>query len=800
MSFQVGDEVNVYSDKAYKMETINKLVGNVVITHGEETLYGESATIDLANGHIEVEGNIRLVSDIMTVYGSKLSYDMKTQKIIIENARVIAETYSLVGKSLSRISESVFIAEEAEYTTCKDCPESWSVYGKNVKINVNEYVHVKGAMIKINGVNIIYLPYLLLPIKNERQTGLLFPSFSLFNREGVSYQQPFFWAVSKSADMTLTPSTWGRRGYGTDFEYRQLFGQEKWVNYNARVLQDKIYQPNKATTEQSTTATFRQFGEYEHHFQFANWGTHHSRYTTMKDLDLVKVFRAYTDPKIQGSEVGFSGFFDGRIANRLSLSVQGDYNQNQLVSDPLLFDKSYVQVLPSTNLSMIPWTLYTSSVPMLQNIAVGGEVSHTMFRQQAPEENTFLRNADRVNFTPYLDWNLADVGPVHLKTRYGMDYQHYEFKTDNNPSFQKQAGTIVSEANFEVDRIFGLSYNEKVDIERINPNDLKRMEEKKISEQTVKPYEKNNNLIGALPSFNDSLTEDFVLQSRNSYRHSQEFKMKHFYTTESTTKGNGRFYNQIQDVKGLFDYNDSIRTKENNLGSNLTRTIISPSNTVELQWNNTLVKKTSRTFNTFQDGRYLRDNFEYRRLGYFNVSQGYELNTDRTHFNENLTRLLMTTGYVMNKTTLSFSDYYFYTSSNHILQTTVMQGFDRMNVFTSLNVNMFDTPATEIVMVGGNIRPIDILNFYTKYDYNYNSKEPINALYGVDYIPRSNCWRLNLNLNRSVVEQRIAFNILVNFSDNTFTPLNSSTTNTLPSGASSQYTGSPDVKTKKPNQ
>jgi hypothetical protein len=111
---------------------------------------------------------------------------------------------------------------------------------------------------------------------------------------------------------------------------------------------------------------------------------------------------------------------------------------------------------------------------------------------------------------------------------------------------------------------------------------------------------------------------------------------------------------------------------------------------------------------------------------------------------------------------------------------------------------MYDAPKTEIIMIGGNIRPVDMFNLYTKYDYNYNSKQPINSLYGIDYLPKSNCWRLNLNLNRSVVEQRIAFNILVNFSDNTFTPLNSSTTNTLPMGASNQFTGSPDAKNKKP--
>lgn len=794
-SFKIGDEVNVYSDKAYRSDTINKLVGNVVITHYDETLYGEAATIDLTKGYIEVEGNIRYVSELMTVYGSKLIYDTNTAKMTIENARIISESYSLIGKSITKISPEVFLAEEAEYTTCKDCPESWSVYGKHVKITVNNYVQVQKAMIKINGVNVIFLPYLVLPIKNERETGLLMPSFSLFNREGIWYQQPWFWAINKHSDMTLTPSTWGRRGYGTDVEYRQLFGQEKWANINSRMLQDKIYQPNKSTTEHTTSKYFRQFSEYEHHFQFGNYLTHHARYTNMSDLDMVKIFRAYTDPKIQGPELGFSSFFDLRT-DHISISLQGDQNQNQLVSDPKLFDKQYVQVMPQTNLSIIPLTLYNSEIPMLQNIAIGADAQHTVFRQQEADESIYLRNANRFHFNPYLDWNFMDVGPVHLKSRYGMEQQHYEFKASKEPSFTKSISTITSEASFELDRIFGLSYSEKIASERIPSKDLKRIEERQLEENEKNSPKKipDPNLVGHMTELDESLTEDYIMQTRNSYRHSQDFRFKHFFTTNQTASGNDRFLNQIGTSPGLFDYLDTIRTRENLLGSNLTRTTISPRNTLEFQWNNGLIKKTSRSFNFYQDGRFLRDNFTYGKIGYFNVSQGIEFNTGRETIEEDLTRLNVNTGYTINTWTVGLSDFYFYQNANHILQTSLRKGFDNANVFGSLNLNLFDQPTTAIAMIGANVRPVDIFNFYVKYDYNYTTKLPINTLYGVDYIPDNNCWRLNLNMNKSVVEQRIAFNILVNFSDNTFTPINTSSGNSTPVGASSIYTNSPPLK------
>ena len=57
----------------------------------------------------------------------------------------------------------------------------------DVHITLNEYIRIWHAYVKAKGVSILYLPYLILPIKKERESGLLSPTLSLTNREGYHF-------------------------------------------------------------------------------------------------------------------------------------------------------------------------------------------------------------------------------------------------------------------------------------------------------------------------------------------------------------------------------------------------------------------------------------------------------------------------------------------------------------------------------------------------------------------------------------------------------------------------------------
>ena len=246
--FSLGDKVRVLSDKAFRKTKENKFeaVGNVIITHADNAIYGEKASMSFNTGKTQVIGNVRYIGPNITLHGSELNYNFKDRYMNVRNARILSDNYVVLGKEITRHANNDITGIDAEYTTCIDCPESWSIFGKKVKITVGEYIRIWHAYIKVKGVVVLYFPYIVLPIKKERETGLLFPSLGFNFEEGVRFQQPWFWNIDQSKDLTVTPSFWGKRGMGGEIQYRQVIRDGMWFEMNHLNSWDRIYDYNKA--------------------------------------------------------------------------------------------------------------------------------------------------------------------------------------------------------------------------------------------------------------------------------------------------------------------------------------------------------------------------------------------------------------------------------------------------------------------------------------------------------------------------------------------------------------------------
>lgn len=768
----LGDKISVFSDKAYrKGGKYFEAVGNVVILSGKDTVYGELASLNQETLEVKIEGNVRFITKDLTLYGSHLAYNIGTGKAIIKNARILTSQYNLVATELVRVSETEYIAKEAEFTTCKDCVESWSVFGKFIRLKTNEYVQIRHGLAKIKGINVLYIPYIVLPILGKRETGILIPKISQRAGEGISFAQPFFWAIDDYKDATIEPTFWGKRGYGADLQYRQQFGHLRWMELNGRFLNDSIYEPGKTNVDTSGRNVFRDFIDLETHQQWnANFGTH-IFYTDLRDLDMIVDFNTYTDPRTTGSDHGLNANTHYR-SEKFSLSVDALYRKNQLISDAREFDDSYVQTLPRVSFSLMPQSLVQSDLPGLQHIMMGFDSSYTRFRQVDGDDSNLLRNADRAVAQPYLQWNLFNWGPVSFLSRYQLDLQSYKFEEPNTPSAGKNAGLMRTELSFSMDKIFGLAYEQKVPLKNISESDLKRLRDER--EQGLSPIQKNEKsgrLVGELPEFEAELTKENIVQTHNSYRHSQEFKFIHHYIVHDSAYGNERFLNQIdENQNGWFDYEDAYREQEFLFGANTTKTIIPPKNTIEFQWNNTLIRKSPKSFSFLEDDRYLRDNFNYQRVGHFNISQGYLLNKDgfvEDDLNDRLTRFMLDTSYSADRWTFSLQEFYFHKQSKNIHFVSATRRFDYLNVMGAYRYEGLDNKI-KTLSVGAQVRPTDILGLAMVKQVDYEAGTDVSTIYSADIMPHNNCWIFNLNYQQRLNVSRYSMNVIFNFGQEGF--------------------------------
>lgn len=766
LQLQLGDSVSIYSEKAYRKNKglSFEAVGNVVILSGKDTLYGEKASLDVKSGHVRVEGNVRFISQDITIYGSDIEFNSQTGQLDVKNARIITTDFNIVASEIKKMNKDMYYAKQAEFTTCKDCTESWTIYGSEIFIEINQYVKIKHALTKIKGVSVLYFPYIAIPIKNNRETGLLFPKITTRLKEGLTYQQPFFWAINDSKDMTFTPSFYGRRGYGTDVQYRQVFGEKRWVNLDTRLIDDSIYLPLKKNNDTSGTKYFRSFYDIESHYQFDNSLAMHFQGTLMKDIDLMSDFNKYTGKYVNGSDIGVEGYVEKRFDN-FEVGLETGLKRNLLVENPESLDKEYVQVLPSIYLSSVPVSLLQSDKFLLQQISVGLDSDFTVFKQIERNEKTNLRNIRRVNLKPYLDWHLFTYGPVKAKTQYQLEYQNYDFIDKNEKDFHKYAGILTTEFSFSMDKVFGLAYEEVVPVTNIKRKYL----EKLGKENKAKDKSKFNDLIGEIPSFENSLTQDSILFVKNSYRHSQEFKFLHHFIANSAEKGNAKFREQLNSNTGWLDYDDGIKEDVYNIGAFQTRTQIPLKNTIEFQWNNSLIRKSPKKFNFFDDDKYLRDNFNYNKIGYFNVSQGVVLDSeDAGSFEESLTRLYINTGYTASRWSISLQEYYFHQTADQMTNINFQKRYDAISLLSAYNYNSLPGANIKTLRGGFQIRPFDTLGFSILKEQDLHADANIRSIYQVDFMPDNNCWIFNLNYRETVVGTRYTVNWVFNFGNDDF--------------------------------
>ena len=761
-SFGTENNIHIISDKAFRNSKERKFsaIGNVIITYQGNTIYGERANFQFDTGLAIIEGNIRYVGSRTTLYGTKLEYNFKTKLFNLQNARILSDNYIVLGKLFSRLPNGEILCTDAEYTTCKDCPESWSIFGKKIRIIPDEYIHVNHAYIKVKGVTVMYVPYIVLPIKKDRETGLLFPKLSWDLKEGIHYQQPWFWAIAQNADLTLTPSAFGKRGKGNEFQFRHAPEENFWYEFNSFHLDDKIYIPNKHNNETSGSSTFRHLSEWEHHFNSSKNWNHHFHYNFARDLDTDRGIGDFSDERVQGSDLGGSSFIDFRN-NWLSLSTEGHFRRNQLFSQTLEFDHRYVQILPKVKLNSVPYRIFQSKIPMFHNATFDFEGDATVFKQNHRQEQEFLRNTTRYNLTPTLTWSFGRLGPINGKTSTTLDYQRYHFPHEEQKKFSKSGFTQKTEFFIEFEKIFGLAYHRVLSPEEVS------LSGRQGQKQNISLYQ---GYMGDIPSNVLKAGKSQYVIRKNSYRHTQRFELKHYFLKNQKYKGNQRFLNQIQEENGAgqFDLTDAIREKEFQYNNEISKTSFPINNTLEFQWNNTLVRKMSLNTDLLQDGRGLRDNFQYDKVSFFNISQGYDFYKQSSNYKDKLTRLFIDAGIDLGYFSSSVQEYYYHSSRKHIFLIDLKSQFERGNVSTTLKYNTLESHVNKTVALGGEYQFNDHFLFRLSWDYDYERERTNFTSYETIYSPSNNCWKLGLKYRKEINESDFSVNFIVNFNSSAF--------------------------------
>ncbi|MCO5143096.1 MAG: hypothetical protein M9962_08405 [Oligoflexia bacterium] len=222
--FEIGGEErhHVTADRTlyHSKDKIYEAFGNVVVSAKEKRLSSDYLWYDDTTKDVRVKGNVIFVDKETSVQAAEIHFNLQSGIGSIFYGKVFNDAYTLRGQLIRKIAEDRFLTTEGEYTTCKDCSESWKISAASVDLTIEGYAFMSSVFIKIKDVPTLYLPYLIVPIKTKRQSGLLFPRIGGNTNDGFVFVQPFYWAISEHQDATLSLGRYSSRGLRYEFEHR----------------------------------------------------------------------------------------------------------------------------------------------------------------------------------------------------------------------------------------------------------------------------------------------------------------------------------------------------------------------------------------------------------------------------------------------------------------------------------------------------------------------------------------------------------------------------------------------------
>lgn len=244
---------------------------------------------DMDLGTVKARGNIFIQIGTDRLYAEKGSIDLKRQTGTFHNAIILREEKEvhLEGKIIEKTGDLTYRIEDGWIITCKlednETPP-WSFKAANAEVSIDGYAVLKHATFRIKDVPVLYSPYMIIPTKQTRQTGFLFPEFSMSDRDGVGLNFPLFLNISPSSDMTLYPYYMANRGFMAGMEFRYMLTQNDKGNFRANFLNDDLTDPSETEYYEDSNFTHTNKDRYwlraKSDHDFGAW-------TSRLDLDVV---------------------------------------------------------------------------------------------------------------------------------------------------------------------------------------------------------------------------------------------------------------------------------------------------------------------------------------------------------------------------------------------------------------------------------------------------------------------------------------------------------------------------------
>ncbi|MBI3757543.1 MAG: LPS-assembly protein LptD [Deltaproteobacteria bacterium] len=265
---QEQNATHVQADTLHYDEQQNTVTasGNVSVLKGETTLKADTVIVHRATNELEAQGNVVVKDPQGQIDANSLRFEMEDETGTIKEGtvRLPRNQFILTGETLQKSYGQTYHIENGAFTTCQ-CENfqkaDWSIGGQAIDVTLRGRGEVHDGLFRVRDLPFAYIPYGTVSVRTDRQSGLLFPHYAFSSKRGFVWQQPLYWAIDRSYDLTFTTDveTAARAGLWADFRYAPNLDTEG--QFSASYFNEQLRGPATTSTpvdRWSITGTHRQ--------------------------------------------------------------------------------------------------------------------------------------------------------------------------------------------------------------------------------------------------------------------------------------------------------------------------------------------------------------------------------------------------------------------------------------------------------------------------------------------------------------------------------------------------------------
>lgn len=196
--------------------------GDVVLQQAGVELKSDSLLWQAATQDAAAHGAVHLKDADTELSGETLQYNMSTGQGQIREGKVFVHdgNFHLAGEQVEKRGQADYFVKDGSFTTCDGEIPDWKFTASEVEVTLGGYAEAKNVWFHVKDVPVLYTPYLLFPVKTERESGLLAPMFGYSESKGVRTSLAWYQVIDRHLDATFYLDYLSEIGLGKGVEYR----------------------------------------------------------------------------------------------------------------------------------------------------------------------------------------------------------------------------------------------------------------------------------------------------------------------------------------------------------------------------------------------------------------------------------------------------------------------------------------------------------------------------------------------------------------------------------------------------